>query len=107
MVTVISNLCGHIFIQSAKHCGRERGPNVEGQLGACLLSEIPGGQTWQRCWENPSAGRRSHTFATEFKKKKKNQALKKQTPVKMENSFKDDRQISTSIQNLIFFNHYF
>lgn len=44
MVTGISNLCGHIFIQSAKHCGRERGPNLEGQLGAACYLKSPEGR---------------------------------------------------------------
>lgn len=49
----ISNLCGHIFIQSAKHCGRERGPNLEGQLGAVCYLESHEGRHGQRCWEKP------------------------------------------------------
>lgn len=93
MVTGISNLCGHIFIQSAKHGGRKKRPNLESQLGAGLLSELPGGQTWQRCWEKPPAGRHSHPLPPNQKKKKTNSSGKKQTPVKMENCFKDDRQV--------------
>lgn len=93
-------------MQSAKHCGREKGPNLEGQLGACLLSEIPEGQMWQRCWENPSAGRHSHPLPRN--QEKQIQALKrKQIPVKIETYFKNDRQILISVQNLIFFNFFF
>lgn len=88
-------------MQSAKHCGREKGPNLEGQLGACLLSAIPEGQMWQRCWENPSAGRHSHLLPRN--QEKQIQALeRKQTPVKIETYYRNDRQILISVQNLIF-----
>lgn len=40
-------------------------------------------------------------FATESRKT--NLSIKKQPPVKRDTCFKDDRQILTSIQNLIYF----
>lgn len=82
VVTRISNLCGHIFIQSAKHSGREQvgggGTTLKGQLCAACYLKPPEGRRGKGVGKNLQQEGSSHPLP--LNQEEQIQALKKMHP---------------------------